>query len=139
MMNTICNMSQFVIVVPIQDEISVTLSSYFMQRVLVKFGLYHLVVIDNNTHLKGSFIAMCQTLNLNSDILAKRNYKGLTVEYFHRFLNKSVTIAVEERGINDMFVPTIINVGCSWNSAHINGIYILRSLLTIGHKLFFSS
>ena len=111
-----CNMSQFVVVFPIPDEISVTLSSYFMQHMLVKFGLYHLVVIDNNTHLKGSFIAMCQTLNLNSDILAKRNYKGLTVEYFHRFLNKSVTITAKDRGTNNIFVSSDVSTGYAWNS-----------------------
>ena len=50
---------------------------------------------------------MCDDLNLNHDVLAKRNHKGLTVEHFHRFLNKSITIAAEDRGTNDMFfLPT---------------------------------
>ena len=51
---------------------------------------------------------MCPALNLNYDFLAKHNHKGLSVEHFHCFLNKSVTIAVEERGTNDIFVPTSI-------------------------------
>ena len=38
---------------------------------------------------------MCRALNLNYDILAKLNYKGLSVEYFHRFINKSVIIIAE--------------------------------------------
>ena len=71
-------------------------------------------------------------------IFSKGNFKGITVKYFHRFLNKSVTISVEQRGTNDMFVPTGINVGYVQNSAHVNGIYILRSILTIGHELYFS-
>ena len=48
---------------------------------------------------------MCHALNLNYNIFAKRNHKGLSVENFHRFLNKSVTIAAEERVTTDIFVP----------------------------------
>ena len=48
---------------------------------------------------------MCQALNLNYNILAKRNDKGLSVEYFHRFLSESVTIAAEERSTNNIFFP----------------------------------
>ena len=54
---------------------------------------------------------MCETLNLNHDVLAKRNYKGLIVEYFHRFLNKNVTVTAEERDTNDIFIPTGIATG----------------------------
>ena len=61
----------------------------------MKFGLCHLVVLDDGSPFKGSFIAMCKMLRLNYDVLAKRNQKGLTVEHFHRFLNESVTIAAK--------------------------------------------
>ena len=64
------DMSQFVVVVPVPDESSVTLASYFMQYVLMKFGLCHLFVLDDGIPFKGAFIAMCQALNLNYDILA---------------------------------------------------------------------
>ena len=123
-MKTICDINQFVEVVLVLDETFIILSSYFMQHVLMKFGICHLVVINDSTVIKGYFFGIYQGLNLKYDMFSKDNYEGITVKHFHRFLNKSVTIAVEERGINDMFVPTIINVGCSWNSAHINGIYI---------------
>ena len=49
---------------------------------------------------------MCEDLHLNHDIFVKRNHKYFTVDHFHRFLNKNVTIAAEERGNNDIFVPT---------------------------------
>ena len=70
LMNSMCDMIQFVIVVHVSDESSATLANYFMQHVLMKFGLYHLVVLDDGTPFKGTFIAMCQALNLNYDILA---------------------------------------------------------------------
>ena len=80
---------------------------------------------------------MCQALNLNYDILAKRNHKEISVEHFHRFLNKSVTIAAEERGTTNIFVPDGIAAGYTWNSAPINGTDILRSILAIGRELKF--
>ena len=81
---------------------------------------------------------MCETLNLNHDVLAKRNYKGLTVEYFHRFLNKNVTVTAEERDTNDIFIPTGIATGYAWSSTSIDGTDILRSILAIGRELHFS-
>ena len=86
-------MSQFVVVVPIPNEYIATLVSHFMQHVLMKFGLCQLVVLDGGNPFKGFFITMCESLNLNHIVLAKRNLKGLTVEYVYIFLNKSVTIA----------------------------------------------
>ena len=45
LMNVMCDMSQFVDVVPIPDEPSATLADYFFQHVLMKFGLCHIVVV----------------------------------------------------------------------------------------------
>ena len=46
LMNAICDMSQFVVVVPVPDESSAILASYFLQHVLIKFGLCYFVVLD---------------------------------------------------------------------------------------------
>ena len=59
------------------------------------------------------------------------------VEHFQRFLNKSVTIAAEDRGATDMFVPAGIAAGYAWNSAPIDGTDILRSIPAIGRELHF--
>ena len=59
---------------------------------------------------------MYQSLNLNYDVLAKKNHRGLSVKHFHCFLNKSVTISAEERGTNDIFVPASIVATYAWNS-----------------------
>ena len=68
----------------------------------MKFGLCYLVFLNDSSSFKGAFISMCQTLNLNYNVLAKRNQKDLTVEYFRKFLKKSVIIAAEDRGTNDV-------------------------------------
>ena len=72
-------MNQFLVVVPVPDESSATLASYSMQYFLLKFSLCNLVVLDDGTPFKRSFIAMCEALHLNHDVFAKRNHKGLTV------------------------------------------------------------
>ena len=142
LINIMCDMSQFVIVFPVSvsvpDKSSTTLASCFIQHLLMKFGLCHLVILCDSSPFKGFFIAMWD-LNLNCDVLAKCNHKDLTVEIFHRFLNKSITIAAEERGTNDIFVSIDIIAGYAWNSAPIDGIDILRSIQAISRKLQFST
>ena len=96
-----CYMNQSVVVVPVPNEASTTLAYYFMQCVLIKFGLCHLIVLDDGTTFKGSFIASCEALN---DVLVKCNHKGLAVEHFHRFLNERVPNVAEVRDTNGTFV-----------------------------------
>ena len=95
LVNAIQNMSQFVVDNLISDEISATLASHFMQHMLMKFGLCHLVVLDGSSGFKRTFIGMCQALNLYYNFLAKRNHMGITVENFHGYLKKSITITTE--------------------------------------------
>ena len=59
LLNAMCDTSQFVVVVLVRDETSTTLADNSMQQVLMKFGLCHLVVLDDGSPCKGSFIAMC--------------------------------------------------------------------------------
>ena len=82
-----------------------------MQHVLLKFGLCHLVVLDDDTAIKGAFIAIYEALHLNRNVFANHNHKGLTIEHFHLLLNKSVTIATEEHDSNDIFVPVGVVAG----------------------------
>ena len=137
LMNDIYDMSQFVVVIPIPDESSAALTSYFMQYILMKFGLCQLVILDDDSPFKEDCIAMCEALNLNHNVRAKRNHKIFTVKHFHRFLNKSVTIAAEKRGTNDIFVSTGDAAGYAWNSANIDDTDIFRSISAIGRELHF--
>ena len=61
----------------------------------------------------------------------------MLVEKFHRFLNKAITIAVEDRGTNDVFVAASIAAEYYWNSSPIDGTDILRSIPAIGCELQF--
>ena len=80
---------------------------------------------------KGDFIAICEALNLNHDVFAKRNRKGLNVGNFHRFFKKSFSISAEQHDTNDNFVPVVVASCYAWNSAPIDRIRILSSNLAI--------
>ena len=67
----------------------------------------------------------------------KRYSQGLTVDNFHRILNKSVFIAAEDHGTNDIFVPAGIATGYAWNIAPIDGTDIFRSIPAIGREVHF--
>ena len=80
---------------------------------------------------------MCEYLNLNYDILAEHNHKGLNFGRFHRFLKGIITIAAKERGTNNIFVLTSITTGYAWNSVPIDGTDILRSISATGREIHF--
>ena len=52
-----------------------------MQDVLMKFGLCYLVVIDDSNPFKGFFIAMYDYLTINYEVVARCNYKGVSIEW----------------------------------------------------------
>ena len=58
----------------------------------MKCELYHLVIIDINSSFKDASIAMCKIIHPYFDIITKCVCKGLTVERFYKYLNKTVTI-----------------------------------------------
>ena len=58
LMNTACNMSQFIGVVPIPDESSSTLAEYFFQHVLMKVNPCHRVDLDDGNPFKGVCFVM---------------------------------------------------------------------------------
>ena len=132
LMNDIYDMSQFVFVVSITNEASAILVGFYFQFVVLKFGICHLVVTYDSTPFNGPFVAMCTTLDLDYDILINCNDKGSTIEHFHGFLNKVVTISMEYRLSHDVPVPAEIVAGYSWNSAPIDGTDMLRSIVAIG-------
>ena len=82
-----------------------------MQEVLLKFGIYHVVVMDDGTQFKGSFVLACDALHLKYECVTKRNHKAVLVDKFYRFLNKAVIIAVEDRKILGCFTEVGIVAG----------------------------
>ena len=71
----------------------------------------HIITLNDGSPFKGVFTVMCKALNINYDVLSKRNHKDLRLEKCHRFINKAVTIAVEYRGTNRTFVAVGVAAG----------------------------
>ena len=65
-------------------------------------------------------------------IFQLKNLKRLTIENFHHFLNKIITIIAEDRGTSNIFVPASIATSYAWNSAPIDGKDIRQSIPAIG-------
>ncbi|GFH46278.1 hypothetical protein CTEN210_02752 [Chaetoceros tenuissimus] len=80
---------------------------------------------------------MCKILKVHFWPLAPGNHKGLSVEHYHRFLNKVVTISAEEQGTLHIIRQVYKLAQYAWNSAPVHGTDISRSLIAIGRDLMF--
>ena len=58
LINTMCDIVQFVVVVFIPDEISTTLACYFMQYALMKFEMSRFFLLNNGTPLR-DYLLLC--------------------------------------------------------------------------------
>ena len=103
-----CDMTQFIVVVLVPNETAAILTEHLMKNVLLEFEIFHFVILNDGSPFTGVFSEMCKTLNVNYNILAKRNSKGLLVEKFHRFINKTIIILAEDRDTNNTFVAASV-------------------------------
>ena len=58
LLNTMCDITQFVVYIPVPGCTSTIISKFFMKDVLLKFGICSLVVIGDGTSFKGAFTSM---------------------------------------------------------------------------------
>ena len=135
LLNAMCNMTQFVIVQAVPNTEASNVARLFMEGVLMKFGLCIMVVVDNGSDFGGLFEEMCKLLNTRFHLVAKRNYKAVGIERFHKFLNHAQTIATEERGASAAFVEYGIAVAYAWNASPIDGTDIICIIPAIGRPL----
>jgi len=137
LLNTMCDMSQFVVSVPICGAESSYVARIFMESVLLKFGICAMVVVDEGSEYRRTFEQMCKALKLRFHPVAKRNHKAVGVERFHKFLNHAQTIATEQRGTPEIFVECAMTAAYAWNASVIDGTDIVRSIPAIGRVLKF--
>jgi hypothetical protein len=137
-MNTMCDMTQFFITTPIPDTAAHVLAPIFMQDVLLKVGFCVMVVVGYGSTFKGLFVEMCKIIKLHCHVNARNNHQALCVERFHVFLNKTLRVATNDRdNIKGVYIPAIALAGFAWNSAPIDGTYIVRSVPAVGREFKF--
>lgn len=137
LLTCMCDMTQFVVTCPVKTTHAHELARVFMQDVLLRLGFCGMVVVDDGNTFKGTFADMCTKLNIQFHSLSKGNHKALSVERFHRYLNKAVAIAANDRGTNTVFVEAAAVAAYAWNSSPIDGTGIVRSIPAIEREFKF--
>ena len=137
LMNSMCDITQFLVSSPTNDITAANLAKLFMADVVLSFGMCSVVVIDDGSSFKSVFIAMCDCLRIVYWCLSRGNHKGNSVERYHRFLNKTQAIAGNDRGTHDVYIQNAKTSQYAWNSAPIDGTDITRSMAAIGRNFRF--
>jgi len=80
---------------------------------------------------------MCKALNIIFWPLARGNHRGMGVERYHRFLNKTQTIVGQDRGTHEIFLQNAKMLQQAWSSAPIDNTDISRSMAAVGRDFKF--
>ena len=104
LLNSMDDISQFIISSPTTDITAVHLGKLFMAEVIFAYGMCSVVVIDDGSSFKGVFILMCTKLGITYWCLSRGNHRGNSVERYHRFLNKTQAIAGNDRVTHDVYL-----------------------------------
>ena len=131
-LNCMCDLTQFVVSSVTSDTTAASLSQLIMENVFLKYGMSAVIVVDAANNFRGIFEQMCKILHITLWPLSRGNHHGLSVERYHRFLNKTQTIQGAEIGTHENFKRTVLLSAYSWNSAPIDGTDIIRSIPAVG-------
>ena len=94
-MNSMLDITQFIISSPAADISSVHLAQWFMSDVVLMFGMCYIVVVDAGSLFKGIFMVMYNALYLIYRCLSRGNHRGSSVERYHQFINKRFPLDIE--------------------------------------------
>ena len=139
LMNSMCDLTQFVISSVTFDTTALELSQLlFMSDVILTFGMCApVIIVDEGSNFKVAFQEMCDILKITCWLLARGNHKGLSVERYHRFLNKTQTIAGNDRGTHAVFIQNSKTSQYAWNSAPIDDTDVTRCMAAVGREFLF--
>ena len=137
LMNCMCDLTQFFIFIIVKEANSMNLGKLFMEQVVLSFGMVAVVVVDADSKFLHFFKDMCKQLNIKLWPLSRGNHKGMSVERYHRFLNKTQTINGEDRGSHHTFIENSKTSQYAWNSAPIDNTDIPRYVAAVGNHFKF--
>ena len=103
-MNSMYNMTQFVVALATEHITTSHLARLFMESVQLKFGIYAVICVDTDSNFKDKFLTMVKCLDIRVHLAAIWSHKTIGVEQYHRFLDHSSKIFVEVRGTLKGFV-----------------------------------
>ena len=79
LLNAMCNLTQFVILILVSDITSANLAQIYMGQVVLSFGVSAVIVVDDGSTFKGTFRAIYEALKLTFWFLSKNNHQGLSI------------------------------------------------------------
>jgi hypothetical protein len=79
LLNSMCDMTQFVVSTPAPVILAPALASVFMQEVFLKIGFCVMVVADDGSTFKGLSREMCDILKIRFHTVARGNHQALMV------------------------------------------------------------
>ena len=139
-----CNLTGFVILVPLKSILSNNLAIAFMEIVFLQIGFCHIVHVDVDNKFRSVFEVMCTSLSLHFSAAAKGNHQSMSIEQFFKYANKAVTIATQavtiatqDQATLSVWVPAILLSAYAWNSSPIDGTNIIQSIPAVGQPFHF--
>ena len=99
---------------------------------VLSFSIVAVVVVDANNKFLNVFKEMCANLKIVFWGLACGNHKGLSVERYHRFLNKTQTICANDQDTHQSIITNIKTSQYAWNAAPVDDTDISRSFAALG-------
>ena len=101
------------------EDISESLAKLFIENVVLSFGMLAVVVVDVDRIFLHICQNMCAALAIKLWPLSRSNHKGLRIEIYHRFLNKTQTFVGQNQGTHYYFIENTKTSQYTWNSAPI--------------------
>ena len=136
-MNSMCDISQFVISSPMTNINAAHLANFFMADVVLSFGMCSVVVIDDGSSFKQFFKLMCDALAITYWCLSLGNHCRNSVERYHQFLKKTHAIAGNDRVTHKVYIQNAKTSQYTWNSAPIDKTDIIRVMVAVGRAFRF--
>jgi hypothetical protein len=137
LLSAMCDLTQFVISVPVSATHSHELARTLFQDILLKVGMCGLIVVDAGSSFCGVFAAACALLGIKYHAASRGNHKAVSVERFFRYLNKAVTLASSDRGTPLVWIEASMIATYAWNCSPIDGTDVIRSVPAMGREFRF--
>ena len=137
LLSAMCDLTQFVVSVPVSDIHAHELARLLFQDILLKVGMCGLIVVDAGSTFCGVFSDACSLLGIRLHAASRGNHKAVSVERFFRYLNKAVTIASSDRGTHLVWEQASMLATYAWNCSPIDGTDVVRSVPAMGREFKF--
>ena len=126
LMNSICDLTQFIVSSSALDIGAAFLVQLYVSDMVVNFRMCNVVLIDDFSAFKIVFVGLCTSLYINHWCLSRGDHRGNSVERYRRFLNKTQAINVNDQVTHNIYIQNAKISQYSWNSADIDNIDVFR-------------